>query len=188
MHSTSATLLQRLQKPGDAEAWRQFVHLYTPLLYQWTHRLGLQPADAADLVQEVLLKLYRALPQFQYDRQRSFRAWLFTLMRNKYQEWRRRPVPLPVGAVDDAPDEQAHHDGPAALEEEEYRSHLRSRALRLIQNEFTPPTWQAFWATAVDGRAAAEVAKELSLTDNAVYLARGRVLRRLREALDGFLD
>ena len=187
MHSTPATLLQRLRQPGDVDAWLQFVHLYTPLLYQWTRRLGLQSADAADLVQEVFLNLCRALPQFEYDRRRSFRAWLFTLMRNKWQEWRRRPVPLPVGGVEDTMDEQGQ-DSPAAFEEEEYRAHLRGRALRLIQTEFTPPTWQAFWATVVDSRPAGEVAAEVGLTVNAVYLARGRVLRRLREALDGLLD
>jgi RNA polymerase sigma factor (sigma-70 family) len=186
MHSTPATLLLRLRQPGDADAWRQFVHLYTPLLYQWTQRLGLQPADAADLVQEVFLALCRALPQFHYDRRRSFRAWLFTLMRNKLQDRRRRPVPLPVGGAGLL--EQAREDDAVAVEEAEYRAHLAARAMRLIQNEFSPATWQAFWATVVDGRPVGEVAADLGLTPNAVYLARGRTLRRLREALDGLLN
>jgi RNA polymerase sigma-70 factor (ECF subfamily) len=188
MHSTPATLLQRLRQPGDADAWRQFVHLYTPLFYQWTRRLGLQSADAADLVQEVFLKLCRALPHFQYDRRRSFRAWLFTVLRNQWQEWCRRPVPVPTGDVEETQDERAQDNGAGAIEEEEYRAHLRGRALRLIQSEFSSSTWQAFWATVVDGRPAVEVAAEVGLTPNAVYLARGRVLRRLREALDGLLD
>jgi RNA polymerase sigma-70 factor (ECF subfamily) len=181
---TPATLLDRLRQQGDAAAWKQFVQLYTPLLDSWARRLGLQPADAADLVQEIFVVLCRALPQLHYDRRRSFRAWLFTLMRNKWLDWRRRRMPVPVRAVE----ERTDADGVAALEEAEYRSHLCARALQLAQREFSPATWKAFWATVVEGRPAVEVAPELGLTPNAVYLARGRVLRRLREELDGLLD
>ncbi|MGH7169885.1 MAG: RNA polymerase sigma factor [Gemmataceae bacterium] len=184
---TPATLLERLRQPGDAVAWNQFVHLYTPLLYHWARRLGLQSADAADLVQEVFLALYHALPHFHYDRQRSFRAWLFTLMRNKCRDWRRRRVPVPVEGIEAALDERAD-DGADAVEEAEYRSYLCARALRLMQSEFAPTTWKTFWATVVEGRSAVDVAREFGLTPNAVYLARGRVLRRLRQALDGLLD
>jgi RNA polymerase sigma-70 factor (ECF subfamily) len=187
MHSTPATLLERVRQPTDAAAWRQFVQLYTPLLYHWARRLGLQSADAADLVQEVFLGLCNALPHFRYDRQRSFRAWLFTLTRHKWQDWRRRRVPVPVGDIDAAAADPLD-DGPAALEETEYRAHLCGRALRLIQREFAPATWQTFWATVVEGRSAVEVARQFGLTPNAVYLARGRVLRRLREELDGLID
>jgi len=177
-----------VRQPGDAVAWKQFVHLYTPLLYYWArHRLGLQSADAADLVQEVFLGLCHALPNFKYDRQRSFRAFLFTLMRNKWQDWRRRRVPVPVGSIDPALAERAE-DGPAALEEAEYRSHICARALRLIQSEFSPVTWRTFWATVVEGRSAVDAAREFGVTANAVYLARGRVLRRLREELDGLME
>ena len=188
MHSTPATLLERLRQPGDAVAWKQFVHLYTPLLYYWARRLGLQSADAADLVQEVFLALCHALPQFTYDRQRSFRAWLFTLMRNKWQDWRRRRIPVPVGDIEATLDNHPDADGPAALEEAEYRSQLCARALRLLQSEFAPATWKTFWATVVEGRPAVEVAREFGVTANAVYLARGRVLRRLREELEGLID
>ncbi len=127
MHSTPASLLERVRQPADAAAWKQFVHLYTPLLYYSARRLGLQSADAADLVQEVFLALFHALPHFKYDRQRSFRAWLFTLMRNKWQDWRRRRVPVPLGDLDPALAERAGDD-PAALEEAEYRSHIAARA------------------------------------------------------------
>jgi RNA polymerase sigma-70 factor (ECF subfamily) len=188
MHSTPATLLERVRQPSDAAAWREFVHLYTPLLFFWAKRLGLQSADAADLVQEVFLALCNALPQFTYDRQRSFRSWLFTLMRNKWLDWKRRRVPLPAGTVEGTLADRPDVDGVAALEENEYRSQLCARALRLIQSEFAPATWRAFWATVVEGRPAVDVAREFGLTPNAVYLARGRILRRLRAELDGLLD
>ncbi len=179
MHSTPATLLERVRRPDDAAAWKQFVHLYTPLLYYSARQLGLQSADAADLVQEVFLGLCQALPHFHYDRQRSFRAWLFTLTRNKWRDWRRRRIAVPLGDVEAKLAERVGEDGPAAVEEAEYRSHLCSRALHLIRSEFAPATWRSFWATVVEGRPAVDVAREFGLTPNAVYLARGRVLRRL---------
>jgi RNA polymerase sigma-70 factor (ECF subfamily) len=68
MHTTSATLLERLRQPADQEAWARFVRLYTPLPYYWARRVGLQEQDAADLVQEVFAVLFQKLPEFTYDR------------------------------------------------------------------------------------------------------------------------
>src|SRR5262245_60040259 len=87
---TPASLLERLRRPDDREAWARFVELYTPLLYFWARRTGLQQADAADLVQEVLAVLFRKLLEFTYDKQRSFRNWLRTVTLNKWRETVRR--------------------------------------------------------------------------------------------------
>jgi RNA polymerase sigma factor (sigma-70 family) len=185
---TPASLLQRLSEPQSQQAWIRFVHLYTPLFYHWAQRLGLQESDAADLVQDVFVAMCQVLPSFRYDHQRSFRAWLFTLMRRKWQDWRRRRVPAPIGNLEATLAEQPNHDAEDALEETEYRAYLYARALHLIQEEFAPTTWKTFWATVVEGRSAVEVAREFGVTANAVYLARGRILRRLREEFDGLLE
>ena len=79
MNTTSFSLLERLRQPSDSAAWDRFVELYTPLLFYWGRRAGLQSADAADLVQDVFEVLLRKLPEFQYDRQKSFRSWLRTV-------------------------------------------------------------------------------------------------------------
>ncbi|HKB01726.1 MAG TPA: sigma-70 family RNA polymerase sigma factor [Gemmataceae bacterium] len=186
MTDTSASLLDRLRRPGDHAAWGQFVHLYTPLLYQWAQQLGLRNAEAADLVQDVFVQLLKALPEFRYDGRHSFRAWLCTVARNKFRDARRKHLPVAAGSGLDA---IAGADDPAAeIDAAEYRRFLTDRALQLARREFAPATWQAFWQVVVEGRPAAEVAAELGLTTNAVYLARGRILRRLREALDGLLE
>ena len=70
----------------------------------------------------------------------------------------------------------------------EYRQQLVARALEIMQAEFEPSTWQACWQTTVEDRPAADVAAELGITINAVYVARSRVLRRLREELRDLLD
>src|SRR5262245_666931 len=91
---TPASLLERLKQPADQNAWARFVELYTPLLYYWARRAGLQEADAADLVQEVLGLLFQKLPEFAYDPGRSFRNWLRTVTLNKLRERRRRGSPI----------------------------------------------------------------------------------------------
>ena len=186
MDHTPASLLERLRQPDQADAWERFVQLYTPLLYYWTRRQGLQQADAADLVQEVFLILAQKMPHFQYDPGQSFRNWLRTITLNKLRERYRKPQPVQaaeealVGLADD-------HDAERPWEAE-YQQQLVRRALEMLQGEFQPTTWQAFWQHGWLGRPAPEVAVELWLTARAVRAARLRVVCRLRQELAGLLD
>jgi RNA polymerase sigma-70 factor (ECF subfamily) len=181
MLTTSTSLLDRLRQPSDAEAWARFVELYAPLLYRWSCRLGLQDADAADLVQDVFVILLRKLPAFDYDPRRSFRGWLYTVLLNHWRDHpHRRLTPLAA--------EVAVADLAEEMREAEYRRYLVDRALRLMRSDFEPPTWRACWECVANGRPAAEVAAELGLSAAAVYIARSRVLRRLRQELAGLLE
>jgi RNA polymerase sigma-70 factor (ECF subfamily) len=181
-------LLERLRQPDQPAAWAQFVELYTPVLFAWARRLGLQSQDAADLVQEVFAVLVSKLPEFVYDRRQSFRRWLHTVTRNKWRDACRRRGVLPQESDPDALEDLASPDGTDALAETEYRRHLVRRALEIMRADFEPATWKACWEFVVNGRPAAEIAQELGLTANAVHLAKGRVLRRLRTELEGLLD
>ena len=183
MQTTSVSLLEQLRAPGRPDAWARFVHLYTPLLARWADRLGVPPADRGDLLQEVFLAFYRALPAFRYEPGRSFRAWVYTVAANKWREMQRKRVPVPL-AGDDPRWLEPHGDDPAEqIGEAEYRAVLAAQAARLIRDRFADVTWRAFWATAVDGRPPADVAAELGLTRNATYVAKSRVLSRLRDVL-----
>jgi RNA polymerase sigma-70 factor (ECF subfamily) len=186
MTQTPASLLQRLRSPTDQAAWVQFLHLYTPLLYYWARRLNLQGADAADLVQEVLLVLVRTLPEFDYDRHRSFRGWMRTVLLNKWRQ-QRRGANDPAGNGADL-DQLPGPDAFADLSDNEYRGYLAGRALELMKAEFAPTTWRACWEFVVQGRPAAEVAAELGLAVGTVYAAKFRVLARLREQLSGLME
>jgi RNA polymerase sigma-70 factor (ECF subfamily) len=161
--------------------------MYTPLLFAWAGRLGLTGHDAADLVQDVFAVLVEQLPQFQYDAQKSFRAWLKTVLLNRWRQLRRKQTAEKRTADADLA-EVADTVVVPEFEEEEYRRHLVRRALALMQAEFQPVTWKACWEFVVCDRPAAEVATDLGITSNAVYLAKSRVLRRLREELQGLLD
>jgi RNA polymerase sigma-70 factor (ECF subfamily) len=181
---TPASLLERLRQPAQEKAWERFVELYTPLLYYWARRRTCQDLDAADLVQEVLTLLVRKLPEFTYDHQKSFHAWLRTVALNCWRNLQRRAeLPRAAGAPDLADLAAPETEDP--FWEVEYRERLVGRALALMRAEFQPATWQACWRCIVDGRPAAEVAQELGLSAAAVYMAKSRVLSRLRKELDG---
>jgi RNA polymerase sigma-70 factor, ECF subfamily len=188
MDATPVSLLERLRLPDESAAWDRFVELYTPFLYHCARRLGLCPEDAADLVQDVFALLLRKLPQFAYDRGKSFRGWLRTVVLNKWRENYRQRAPSPVAATVPLPDDLTGPDGSDAFSEAEYRQYVTTRALRIMQAQFQPTTWKACWEHAVVGRPAAEVGAELGLSEGAVYVAKHRVLRRLRQELEGLLD
>lgn len=187
MHTTPISLLQRLRQPSRAEAWSRFVELYTPLLYYWARRMGLASGEAADLVQDVFVVLLKKLPEFTYDPARSFRAWLRTVIHNKWRENHRRNS-LPIEAASAARLAEVADPAAVELDEAEYRQHLVRRMLHIMQTDFQPSTWKAFWEVVACDRPPAEVAAELGLSIKAVYLAKARVLRRLRQELDGLLD
>src|ERR1700693_1451098 len=172
MNTTAVSLLERVRKQSDQEAWERFVQLYTPLIFYWGGRCGLQADDAADLTQDVFTTLFQKLPEFTYDRHKSFRSWLRTVTLNHWRDRQRRtatrPLPGDAGPLNEL-------EGPSelsALEEEEYRQNLVSQALRIMRTDFPPATWQAFWEHGVLGRPAAEVAKESGLSLATIYGAK----------------
>lgn len=187
MHTTSASLLERLRQPGEQQAWGRFVRLYTPLLHRWARRLGLDDHAAADLVQEVFALLLRKLPDFNYDQHKRFRGWLWTVTQNVWRTAQRRKTEK-TAAGDSGLPEPAVADPAEVHDEEEYRRYLVGRALKLMQAEFQPATWQAFCESVTADAPAAAVAARLGMSVQAVYAAKSRVLRRLREELAGLLD
>jgi RNA polymerase sigma-70 factor (ECF subfamily) len=188
MHTTPASLLLRLREPSDTASWERFVQLYTRLFFYWARRIGLQESDAADLVQDVFTTLVQKLPEFRYDRDKSFRNWLRTVLLNKWREHQRRKVSAAARAEPGALDGLAAPDDVRAFDEAEYRQHLVRRALELVQSEFSPKTWKACWEHVVAGRPAADVAAELGIGVGSVYVAKARVLGHLRNELRGLFD
>jgi RNA polymerase sigma-70 factor (ECF subfamily) len=188
MHTTPVSLLQRLRQPSAQVAWSRFVELYTPIMFAWSRRCGLNETDAADLVQDVFAHLITRLPAFQYDRTRSFRSWLRTVLVNKWRDRQRRlenALPIAPSAALNA---LAEPDPIADFDEAEYRQHLVLRALQLMRADFRPASWQACWEVIVNDRTPADVAAELGMTVGAVHAARFRILARLRQELEGMLD
>jgi RNA polymerase sigma-70 factor, ECF subfamily len=188
MTTTSTSLLTRLKKLEDREAWDRFVSLYTPLIFYWGRRSGLSDDDSADLVQDVMAVLIQKLPEFRYDRQGSFRGWLRTVTLNKWREKKRRKSLPTVPTGESGLTNLAEADPSQEYWESEYRQELVSRTMQLLRPEFQPSTWEACWQYVVEGRRAEEAAGEAGVSVWTVYSAKSRLLRRLREELDGMLD
>jgi RNA polymerase sigma-70 factor (ECF subfamily) len=186
---TRASLLVQLRSGSNHVAWQEFVNLYGPVIYGFARKRGLQDADAADLMQDVLRSVSGAIGRLDYDRkQGTFRGWLFTITRNKVFNFlsARRLRPQATGDTNthqllgSQPDEQ---DGSEAWEME-YQRRLASLAMEQIKGEFQENTWKAFWLTAVEGASAAEVSKQVGLSAGAIYVAKSRVLARLKEVIE----
>jgi RNA polymerase sigma factor (sigma-70 family) len=195
--STRYSLLLWLADVADHAAWTEFLEVYEPVVYSVARRRGLQDADARDLCQEVFRAVAGAARRFDPSPEKgSFRAWLFTITRNLLSNVARREqcrVPSPGGSdflrLIQA---QAADDEHSRFVEHDYQRQLLQFAAESIQHEFVPKTWQAFWRTAIEQQPVSRVASELSLSAGAVYIARSRVLARLRSRVaeiqgeDGF--
>ncbi|MCX7419605.1 MAG: sigma-70 family RNA polymerase sigma factor [Planctomycetia bacterium] len=192
MPPTQPSLLVRLKDAHDREAWERFVDLYAPLVFAFVRKRGLQEADAADLTQDVLRQVALSAKSLVYDPKRgSFRSWLFTVVRNRLTDhW--RATGRQVAATGDSSQWRAVTDGLTAQDDNadwdaEYERQLFHYAARLIRGDFSEATWAAFWQTAVEGREGKLIAEELGLSVAAVYLAKGRVMTRLKEQVKWLL-
>lgn len=181
MLTTSASLLGHLQQADDPKSWERFVRLYSPILYTWACRLGLQHADALDLVQEVFTTLVKKLPEFDYDSDRGFRNWLFTVTRNKRLEKARRKTLRVDARVQ--PDHVGSFADNESVDRADFHRHLLSQVLPKMAQYFQPSTWKAFYAHVVEQQPAQQVAAKLGITVSAVFKAKARVLSRLHREL-----
>jgi RNA polymerase sigma-70 factor, ECF subfamily len=185
--STASNLLEQV-KANEGPAWQRLAALYAPLVYSWARRAGLQTEDAADVVQEVFRAVLTHIAGYESGpRSGSFRAWLWTITRNKLNDhWRRqRRQPVAVGGSD-AQERLLESPAPECLQDEEPAGTdggVLQRALEQIRPQFQERTWQAFYRVTAEGKSPAEVAAALGMSVNAVYVARSRVLARLRQEL-----
>jgi len=191
MQHTSVSLLERIRKETDADAWERFVVIYTPWI-NWVLRHGSVSAnDMDDLRQDVMAVVFREIARFQHNGQTvAFRRWLRNVVLNRLRShWRkRRHSEQHVESTDDL---QALADPFPALEdlwEREHDRHVTETLMRLVEPAFTRSTWLAFRGQVLLGLRAEEVATELGITVNAALLAKSRVLRRLRDEAAGLLD
>lgn len=178
---TRASLLVRLRDAQDEQAWNDFVRLYAPAVYRLARRKGLQDADAADVTQDVLRGVAGAIGRLDYDERRGlFRSWLFTLAHRRLIDFLARR-----GRQEQTGGEELLHEQPSRADAEEWERdverQLFAEAAERVRPTVSATTWQAFWQTAVEGKSGKDVAQALGITAAAVYLAKGRVMVRLKE-------
>ena len=190
MPKTRPSLLVRLRDPQDERAWTEFLEIYEPLVYRLARGKGFQHADAVELSQEVFLAVASAIDRWTPDPGRAkFRTWLFriarNLMINLLAQKRRHAQASGDTDVKRLLEQQPAPAGEdSALFEVEYKRHTFRWAAEQVRDEFRDTTWKAFWLTSVDGEPVKQAARKLKLTPGAVYIARSRVMARLRQTIE----
>jgi len=190
--STRLSLLVRLRHEGDQLAWEQFVEVYSPFVYAFLRRRGLQDADAGDVTQEVLQTVARYVRGFQHERKGSFRNWLITIARSRLSDFlarQKRGVSGTGGTtalkrLEEAPS----RDDEDAFLDREYEKCVFEWAAKRVQAATKESTWQAFWRTHIEGQGCKQAAQSLGLSVEAVYMARCRVLARLKKEVEQLED
>ena len=187
---TRVSLIIRLPDAADVEAWRDFAESYEPFVYRFARRRGLQDADAREVVQEVFLGVARAIRRWEPDTKRArFRTWLFRIAKNQLLNKlssRRKEMVLYTGAWERVEADAAGDGTFSAEEEAEYQQAVFSWAASRIEKQVKPKTWSAFWMTSVEGQSVDDVSSQLGVSSGQIYVARSRVIRKLREEIARF--
>jgi RNA polymerase sigma-70 factor (ECF subfamily) len=186
---TRYSLIARLESFQDDEAWREFLALYRPVVYRIARRRGLQHADAEDLTQRVFTAVGRAIGDFDPDLSRGrFRSWLARIAQNAtINMLTRRPFDAATGgtSVFEILDKQiGRGQCPQDIMQLELRRGLFRWAAERIRGDFLETTWRAFWLTMVEGQDIGKTAATLGISVGSVYVARSRIIRRLKNEIE----
>ncbi len=188
MAETRVSLIQRVRNPADEVAWSEFFAIYRPLLTAYVRKRGVSEEDAADVVQDVFTRLVSVMADFQLDSQRGrFRTWLWRVTQNALTDWFRRRA-TQGRAEQEWADQQASVDDGSPSNEWDllYRRHILEIAVERVRVSTVTATWACFEGRILAGRPAAEIAAELDVSTNVVYVNASRVLARVREELAAF--
>ena len=185
--NTDISLLARLgDGPDRSVAWDRFVRRYAPRIGDWCRHWGLQPADADDVTQNVLLQTAKQMERFQYTPGGSFRGWLRRVAHGAYCDFldRKRAWHATAGGNPDAVAAlaaAAARDDLLARLEDEYDLELAATAMDRVRGRVEPKTWEAFALLAVDQLPGAEAAAKLGMTVGSVFAAKSKVQRLIRD-------
>ena len=187
-HETRASLVLRLGDPADDLAWNEFLQIYEPMLFRLAMRWGLQQADALEVVQETLLAVAKAVPGFDRNQHSgAFRGWLASITRNKLADHLTRSRRHVRGSGDSNVhrwlDQVACETSDVSVWDWNEKQQVFAWAARRVRQQVNESTWQAFHRTSVLGETVAVVARELEMREGMVYVARSRVMARLRDAV-----
>ena len=186
---TRPTLLMQLRDPKEKTSWSRFAELYAPLVHDFLRKRGVQDADAADLTQEVMMSVAQAIRSFEYDPERGgFRHWLLTIVHNQLRNFWRKNESAERGAGGTPAQEllmeqPETNNGQTADWDQAYERQMFQFASDQVREHFQESTWLAFWRTAVEGKSAREVSKDLGMSVAAVYMAKRRVVGRIKEQI-----
>lgn len=194
MNETSLSLLQQMRASPEREAWDRLHGLYEPLIRKWLLRYELQPSDADDVTQEVLLAVSKDIGSFDHNgRAGAFRAWMKGILVNRLRKfWHSRDRRPQAGGGSEMDRRLAELDDPASqvslIWNQEHDQHVLAQLMIRVETQVQPKTWAAFQMTAFDGIQPQDAAQKLGISLNAVLIAKSRVLNRLRQEANGLVE
>jgi RNA polymerase sigma-70 factor (ECF subfamily) len=181
---TRHSLLVKVSR-GDSEGWSEFVSLYEPLLLSYVLSRGLPRHEAADVVQEIFIKLFRTLPSFKLDHQRGrFRTWLWQITSTTIADWARqkkRRARLNEREREHQVQREEASLQPDAAWDTAFEQRVLNFVLQSVRETTQAKTWTCFEEHLLKGRPSAQVGLELGLSANSVNVNASRVLARVRE-------
>lgn len=189
---TRASLILRLGDPADDLAWSEFLQIYEPMLFRLASRWGMQDADAREVVQETLLAVAKAIPEFRSGgHSGAFRGWLAAITRNKLADHLARRSRQVHGSGDTDVQRwlEQHHvgdDSSISVWDWQQKRQIFAWAADRVRGQVGDSTWQAFYRTAIQGEGVSQVAADLQMREGMVYVARSRVMTRLRKAVNSW--
>lgn len=183
---TRPSLLERIRDAADPLAWDDFYHRYWPVVLNFAKHRGCSDDTAQDIVQDVMLEVFKQREVFQYDAAKGrFRNWLGGIARNLVAKRRGKPFERIRGRGGDSDHElgQCEDPGPDADQvwQQVFDEGVLCALLDVVRHEVTPTTYQAFELVALEGLSGDAAARVTGLSPNAVRKARARVLGRLRD-------
>lgn len=180
--ATQSTLLQRIRDPSDHSAWREFDRIYRPLMVGYAVARGVQPSDAEDIAQQAAECVLRSIHSYQDGGKGSFRAWVRRIVERRLQDHfrTRREIQATSTVLEAQPSDDPSLT--ALWEAQWWRVLLRHCVLR-VRDEVAVKTFEAFREHALEGKAADAVAASLGMNISQVYVAKHRILRRIRELM-----
>lgn len=189
---TRVTLIGRIQDVEDAAAWGEFVDLYGPMIINFCRKRGVAEHDIEDITQEVLSSMSQAIRNFDYDPEKgTFRSWLYRFVRNRlsrHWRWRERHPDRGSGRTTIQRVIENQESGDEAEQEKDWETEYQKRifqwAAAKVREEVAEQTWQAFEMVAIENRPVEEVASALGIKSGAVYVAKSRIITRMRETVE----
>ena len=186
---TRASLILRLADPADDIAWAEFIEIYEPMLNQLAVRWGLQDADAREVVQETLLGVMSSIGNYEArDHSQAFRGWLASITRNKLVDHLSKRSRREQGSGDTDVhrwlDQQVGEQSSASVWDWHEKRQIFRWASEMVRSSVEDRTWRAFYRTSVLHEPVSDVAAELGIREGMVYVARSRVMNRLRRAVE----
>ncbi len=169
-YKTDPQLLQDIKGERNDDAWSKFYDRYKTFISAIAARYNVRAADRDGIVNDVLAELWRTRDRFEYDPEKTFRGWLYQMVRHYILRTRRSKIVSNTTAVDPLePIENGEDDEFDRIWNEEWGKFVLDRAFKMLQKKMDPKSYQVFYAVTLGEKKSEQVAKDFGIKTDNVY-------------------